>query len=58
MITKNDNDILDEFTAALYNLNDEEQNAFLEKLKEKIIKHKDNDNSKDKTKKKSLAKKS
>ena len=57
MITKNDDDILDEFTTALYNLNDEEQNAFLEKLKNKIINHKDNDNSKDKTKKKSLAKK-
>lgn len=63
MITKKDNELLDEFTTALYNLNDEEQNDFIEKLKEKITNHKNNDKdkSKDSTKtktiKKSLAKK-
>lgn len=61
MITIKDNELLDEFTTALYNLNYEEQNDFLEKLKEKIINHKNNDKSKDSTKtkttKKSLAKK-
>lgn len=60
MITKEDNDLLDEFTDALYSFNDEDQDAFLEKLKEKIKNHK---NDKDKSikhskgKKKYLAKK-
>lgn len=63
MITKQENQILDEFATTLYNLNDEDQDIFINKLKEKIINHKNNGKPKKKpsinvkVKKKSLVKK-